>query len=344
MSKVKVLICSYLEPEHVARIRALDERLELCYAPELLPEPRYAADHIGAPLVRSAEAAARWAGYLREAEVLFDFDYTDIASLPERAPCVRWVQASSAGIGQFVRRYDLGRMNAVFTTASGVHARPLAEFVLMVMLERVKRVELARHQQRQHLWQRFATGELSRQTLAIVGYGRIGAEVARLAKAFEMRVVASKRSPAGLAASEFGLDALYGPGDLYAMLGEADFACLVTPHTPETEGLMGVRAFAALKPGATLINIARGAVVDEAAMLAALERGQLGHAALDVAATEPLPPESPLWDHPRVTIYPHSASTSARENERLTDLFCDNLRRYLAGEPLLNRLDLERMY
>ena len=256
-----------------------------------------------------------------QAEVLFDFDYTGMGRLLERAQRARWLQATSAGIGQLVKRQRLDRTGIVFTTASGVHARPLAEFTLMVMLEHTKRAALARQQQRQRVWQRFATAELSGKTLAIVGYGRVGQEVARLARAFDMRITASKRNTDGVSAEMLGLDELYGTKDLHNMLARADFVCLITPHTPETEGLMDSSAFAALKPGAMLVNIGRGVLVDEKALLAALENGTVAHAALDVAATEPLPTDSPLWHHSEVTIYPHSASTSERENERLTDLF-----------------------
>lgn len=340
----KVLICSYLEPEHVERIRAVDSRLEVLYHPELLPKPRYPADHLGQPLQRSPQEQARWEGLLSEAEILFDFDYTGLAQLPERAQKVRWIQATSAGIGQFVKRQDYSRMGVVFTTASGVHARPLAEFVLMVLLEQVKQASLARQQQQKHLWKRFATEELTGKTLAIVGLGNIGREIARLAKAFEMRVIANKRRNNRESATALGVDQLFAWDELHPMLAQADFACLITPHTPETEGLMNKAAFAAMKPGGVLINIARGAVLVEPDLLEALDSGKLAHAALDVAAVEPLPPENPLWAHPKVTIYPHSASTSALENARLTELFCQNLRRYLDGQPLLNQLDIQRMY
>jgi glyoxylate/hydroxypyruvate reductase len=341
---VNVLICSYLEPELIAQIRALDERLVVEYHPELLPEPRYKADHVGAKLERSPTDQTRWLGLLEKAEVLFDFDYTGIFELPERAPKVRWIQASSAGIGQFVSRQNYARMNAVFTTSSGVHARPLAEYTIMSMLEVVKRRELARSQQLEHRWQRFSTVELSGKTLAVVGLGKIGLEVARLAKAFDMRVIASKRHTEGISAASLGVDALYPWMDLHAMLAQADFVCLATPHTSETENLMDAAAFDAMKHGASLVNIARGAVVVETAMIAALESGKLAHAALDVVATEPLPPESPLWDMPNVSIYHHSASTNDFENQRIVNLFCQNLRLYLEGQPLLNTLNIQQMY
>jgi glyoxylate/hydroxypyruvate reductase len=340
---MNVLICSYLEPELIARIRGVDSRLNVEYHPELLPKPRYAADHSGHPLERSPEDQARWLELLGRAEVLFDFDYTGIAELPERAPNVRWIQASSAGIGQFVARQNYARMNAVFTTASGIHARPLAEYTIMCLLEFVKRRDLARAQQLEHRWRRFATDELSGKTLAIVGLGKIGLEVAKLARVFDLRVIATKRRPEG-DPQALGVDQIFAWTDLHAMLGQADFVCLACPHTPETENLFDAAAFAAMKPGATLVNIARGAVINEPAMIAALESGRLAHAALDVVATEPLPPESPLWAMPNVSIYHHSASTNDRENQRLADLFCQNLRLYLEHQPLLNTLDLERLY
>lgn len=339
-----VLICSYLEPELVERVRAVDPRLDVVYRPDLLPKPRYAADHVGEPLERSPEEQVAWDALLAQAEVLFDFDYTDIEGQVRKARRARWLQASSAGIGQLVKRRGLDASDIVFTTASGIHARPLAEFVMMVMLEHVKCAGLARAQQRQRTWRRFATGELSGKTLGIVGYGRIGKEVARLARAFDMRVIGSKRSVIGQDAATLGLDRLYDGAGLHDLLAESDYVCLITPHTPETEGLMDTAAFEAAKPGAVLINIARGVVVQEPALLAALDAGRLAHAALDVAAVEPLPPTSPLWAHRNVTIYPHSASTGEHENERLVELFCENLRRYLTDEPLLNRLDTRRMY
>ena len=340
---MNVLICSYLEPELIEQIRAVDARLRVEYHPDLLPKPRHPADHSGHPLERSIADRARWLELLSQAEVLFDFDYTGIAELPERAPNVRWVQATSAGIGQFVARQNYARMNAVFTTSSGVHARPLAEYVIMSLLEIVKQRDLARAQQLDHRWQRFSTDELSGKTLAIVGLGKIGHEVAKLARVFDLRVIATKRRPEG-DPQTLEVDQIFAWTDLHTMLGQADFVCLACPHTPETENLFDAAAFAAMKSGASIVNIARGAVINEPAMIAALESGRLAHAALDVVATEPLPPESPLWDMPNVSIYHHSASTNDRENQRIVELFCQNLRRYLGHQPLQNTLDLERLY
>ena len=340
----EVLIASYLEDELVEKIRSVSPRLQVTYQPELLPEPRYVADHVGTPIKRSDGQQQAWDALLGRAEVMFDFDYSDLNGFAAKAPNLRWLQASSAGIGQLVKRTGLDQTDITFTTASGVHAGPLAEYVLMSMLQHAKLADLARKQQDEHLWQRFTTGELAGKTLGIVGYGNIGKEVARLAKAFGMRVIASKRNPAGADPASLGVDAVFGSDALHELLGQSDYVCLITPHTPETDGLIGAAEFNAMKDGAVLINIARGAIVQEPALLDALQSGKLAHAALDVAATEPLPADSPLWTQPNVTIYPHSASTGERENHRLVDLFCRNLKRYLAGEPLENELDKLRMY
>lgn len=339
-----LLICSFLEAEHVARIRAVSDEITVHYHPELLPTPRYAADHTGAPFERTPEQQERWNDLLRRADVCFDVDHVDLEAFKANAGNVRWVQMTSAGIGQFVRRTGLEELGITFTTAAGVHARPLAEFVLWSMLGFAKEYPRARRQQRAHRWERFHTDDLDGATLAIVGLGSIGREVARLASLLGVRVIGSKRTIEGLAPASFGVEELYPTSELHAMLGQADYVCLVAPHTRETEGMIDAAAFAAMKPGSVLINIGRGALVQEADLLRALEHGPLRGAVLDVAAQEPLPPDHPLWDMDNVIIYPHSASTSAQENRRLTDLFVDNLERHLAGRPLRNVFEPERMY
>lgn len=338
-----VLIASYLEPEHVDRIRAVDERLEVLYTPELLRQPQYPADHKGLAVPRSPEQESRWRSLLARADILFDFDLTNTSDLPALAPNVRWVQATSAGIGEFVRTkgYDRSMPHTVFTTASGVHAQPLAEFCVMAMLAFHKKfLPTLRDQGRRH-WQRFAGTDLREQTLVIVGVGRVGKEVARVARAFGMRVVGVKRTTAGVVPADLHLDELYGPSDLARALCQAENLVLIAPHTRETEQMIGATELALLPKGAVFINIGRGALVDEPALIEALRSGHLLGAALDVFQQEPLPSESPLWAMENVIVCPHSASTSDRENQRITDVFCENLRRFLDGRPLLNRLNTE---
>ena len=198
-TSLTVLIASYLEPEFVEQLRAVDDRLTVIYEPELLRPPRYAADHVGKPVERSAAQEARWQALLAKADILFDFDHTHREDLPDLAPNVRWIQATSAGIGQFVKRmgYDVRMPATIFTTASGVHAAPLAEFCLMSILNHYRGLAHLQACQRNHHWERFATTDLQGKTVAIIGLGKIGGEVARLCKAFGMNVVGAKHDAVG---------------------------------------------------------------------------------------------------------------------------------------------------
>ena len=343
---VTLLIASYLEPEHVARIRAVDERVEVIYEPDLLRKPRYAADHHGVPAPRSPEDESRWRGLLAKADILFDFDHTNDADLPDLAPRVRWVQASSAGIGQFVtsRRYHERMKRTIFTTASGVHAVPLAEFCALAMLGLSRGLFRMHELQGRKHWERFAGTDLVNRTVVIFGHGAIGREVGRLARAFGMTAVGVKRSVSNGDPSAHNVDELHPSASFRSLLPRAEFLVLIAPHTRETEHALGHDELKLMPKGALLINIGRGALVDEAALIGALQSGHLAGAALDVFATEPLPIDSPLWTMPNVLVSPHSASTSDRENGRLTDLFCENLGRFLRGETLRNVLDAERLY
>ncbi len=341
-----VLIASYLEPEHVARIRAVDPRVEVVYEPHLLRKPRYAADHNGVAVPRSPDDEARWRALLAKADILFDFDHTNDVDLPDLAPRVRWVQASSAGIGQFVtgRRYHERMKGTIFTTASGVHAVPLAEFCALAMLAFSRGLFHMHELQGRKHWERFAGTDLVGRTVVIFGHGAIGREVGRLARGFGMKAVGIKRSVSNEDPSAHHVDELHPATAFRSLLPRAEFLILTAPHTGETEGVLGRDELTTMPQGAVLINIGRGALVDEPALIEALRSGHLGGAALDVFATEPLPPESPLWTMPNVLVSPHSASTSDRENGRLTDLFCENLGRFLRGETLRNVLDVERLY
>lgn len=341
MNTLTVLIASYLEPELVERLRQEFPQLNIVFRPDLIGAPRYIADHTSL-IQRTPEQEAEWRSLLAQADILFDFDATHREDLPDLAPRLKWIQATSAGIGQFVKRMRYAeRTNWIFTTASGVHARPLAEFVIFSMLYFAKDYPYIHREKAAQHWARYCTEELAGRTLAVIGLGKIGREVARLAKAFDMRVIGSRRDPSKAVP---GIDALYAPDDLKPLLESANYLCIATPHTPETERLIGREQLALLPRGAVIINIGRGQIIDQAALVEALQSGHLRGAALDVFEVEPLPPGDPLWTMPNVIISPHSASTAETENQKIIDLFCENLRRYLVGEPLLNVLDIERLY
>jgi glyoxylate/hydroxypyruvate reductase A len=342
LKHVELLIATHLEPEYVDRIRQIDG-VRVTHDPALLPQPRYDSDHVGHPLQRSPENERQWREYLAEAEVLFDFDHTNLAILNTLIPHVRWIQATSAGIGQLLIRTGLIAAPITFTTARGIHAKPLADFAAMAILWFAKDGFRMIREQAAQRWTRYCGRDVSGATVGIVGFGGIGREVAKVCRAMGMRVVATSRTlRAG--ASDSDADQVFSVSNLTALLGVADYVVLAVPHTPQTERLLGGAELAAMKPGAVLINVARGAVVDEAALIAGLRDGHLGGAALDVLSTEPPAAANPLWSMPNVLISPHSASTVTSENARLTDLFCENLIRYIRGEALLNVFDRERLY
>ncbi len=346
-TRVVAMMTSPLEPEHVERIRnAFPERLELIYRPDLMPAIRYIADHGDPDWRRNPDQEQEWHRLLSRSEILFDFPQNERFPILELAPQLRWVQTTSAGVGPLVKRLGLQDADLIVTTTSGIHAQPLAEFVFAALLFHTKELGRLRNEQRMHQWNRFAGVELAGQTMAIIGPGRIGREIGRIAHAFRMRVVAMGRDSSPTRAETLGVDQLYDRRELHQMLGEADCLVVCAPLTPETADLLGAAELAALKPGAVFVNVGRGSLVDEDALLRGLRDGSIAFAALDVFRQEPLPPDSPFWDMPNVLINPHSASTVVTENAKIAELFVRNLGHYLAGEfdQMSPILDKQRLY
>ena len=327
-----VVIATPVEEELVARVRAVDDRLEVLFEPELLPQARYPSDHIGRPdWTRTAELER----LLARAEVLYGFPHEEPAQLAwavRHAPELRFVQCTFAGAGQQVAAAHLTPeelQRIVFTSSSGVHATPLAEWCMFGILAFRKGLpQLQRDQRARHWAPHFPVDELAGATVLVVGLGAIGREVARLAEAFGMRVLAVRRNE----------------GDLDELLPRADAVVVTLPLTHETRGLLDRRRIGLMRPGAVFVNVGRGAVVDEDALADALASGRLRGAALDVFAREPLPADSPFWALENVIVSPHTAALSHHENERIVELFAENLRRYLAGEELVSRIDPDLFY
>lgn len=333
---VTVAIATPVEPELVERIRAVDVRLDVLFEPDLLPPPRYPSDHGGDPeWSRAPEQEERFRELVARAEVLYGIPREEppqLAWAVRTAPGLRFVQCTYAGAGQQVAAAgltpdELARI--VFASSSGVHATPLAEWSLFGILAFMKGLPQLQRDQRARFWApHFPVGELHGATVLVVGLGAIGRETARLAEAFGMRVLSVRRSE----------------GDLDALLPEADAVVVTLPLTDETRGLIDRRRIESMKPGVVFVNVGRGAVVEEDALVDALRSGHVSGAALDVFAEEPLPAESPLWELENVIVSPHTAALSSHENERIVELFAENLRRYLAGEPLLSRIDTAVFY
>ena len=274
-------------------------------------------------------------------------------------PRLKWLQAHSAGIDALPHKPVWSRPVLV-TTASGIHAVPMAEHALAMMLAfRWKLREMDRLQTQstwpEGRWDLFAGPEFRGSTLGLVGYGAIGREVARQARALGVRVLAANRSGQRTRQGGFRLpdtgdpeaaipDKIYPTGLLPDMLPQCDYVAVVAPLTPATHHLFDARAFAAMKKSAFFFNLARGGLVDEPALIEALRRGQIAGAGLDVFEQEPLPADSPLWSMENVIISPHVSGFTPEYDNRTSDLFAENLRRYLAGEPLLNLVDRDRGY
>ncbi len=265
------------------------------------------------------------------------------------APNLRWIAFWSAGMDGKATPALLSR-DLLLTNASGVHGPNIAEHVLGFMLMFTRELHLHLRAQVEGVWnragkiQRRGASELSGQTLGIVGLGRIGEALTARAKAFEMRVVATKRNPAARYEAAVVPDALYSPDELPRLLAESDHVCIALPYTPETHHLFNAALLAHMKPSAYLYNIGRGKIVDEAALVAALQSGQIAGAGLDVFETEPLPADSPLWQMENVIITPHVSGQTPHYFTRTAALFADNLCRYLSHQPLSNLYDPERGY
>jgi phosphoglycerate dehydrogenase-like enzyme len=279
---------------------------------------------------------------------------------PEQAPNLNWIQFHYAGIDHVVDAPILRKPGLAATTMSGASASQVAEYVVMMLLALGHKLpDLVENQRRSQWpkdrWERFSPVELRNSTVGIVGYGSIGRQVARLLFNFGARVLASKRNamrptdsgytPEGMgdAQGDF-VHRLYPTEAMRSMVKECDFVVVTTPLTSRTRGLVSAEIFEAMKQSAYLVDISRGGVVDHAALVSALKDHKIAGAALDVFPEEPLPETSPLWKMPGVLITPHISGITPHYDERAVALFIENLKRHLAGQPLLNLIDLDEGY
>jgi phosphoglycerate dehydrogenase-like enzyme len=258
-----------------------------------------------------------------------------------RCPQLRWVHSATAGVERVLTPTAIERRLAI-TNARGVFSEPIAEYVLMMILAVSRRLPQLLELQRERTWQPLEANELADVTVGVVGLGSIGRRVAELASAFGCRVVAVRRAVAsGAASAESQLSGaeVLAAAQLPELLARADFVVLALPLTSETEELFDADMLARMKPGAWLINVARGRLVDERALARALRDGPLGGAILDTFVEEPLSSTSVFYELPNVILTPHTSWSSGRALNRSIDLFCDNLRRFARGEPMLNLVD-----
>jgi phosphoglycerate dehydrogenase-like enzyme len=297
-------------------------------------EPRLPSD---VTYVR-VDSDGNFEGDPQEAEVYvngFKLKNTTLHTVLATAPKIRWQHTPSSGVNHILTPTFL-KHDIVLTNGSGVHAIPMAEFVLNFMLYHAKKSQKLQELQISHYWYKwFEIEELYNKTLLIIGTGSIGREIALRAKAFGMQIWGSRRHPEPLP----NFDKIVGANEWRTLLPQADYVVIATPLTPETKGLIDAEALRLMRPNAYLINIARGAIIDESALLTALGEGWIAGAGLDTFETEPLPPESPFWSLPNVFVTPHCSAVTPQLRQRIVELFIDNLTRYRNGQPLRNVVD-----
>jgi phosphoglycerate dehydrogenase-like enzyme len=262
-------------------------------------------------------------------------------------PTLKWIHTGSAGVGAALFP-ELVASDVVLTNSAGIHAPPMAETVLGIMLHFARGLDFATRDQRAGRWDQTAFGttaspvtELQGSTLGIVGYGGVGRAIAEKARAFGMRIMATRRTSRP---SDDDVELLTGPAGLERVLRESDVVVITVPSTAQTQRLIGRAELQLLKPNAVFINVSRGTIVDEQALIEVLRTGRIRAAGLDVFETEPLPADSELWRLPNVLVLPHVSATTPRFWARQAQLIIDNFRRYLAGQPLRNVVDKQQGY
>ncbi len=346
--RLRVVVATPLSEANRDLIASVEPHLDLVWEPSLLPPMRHNADHEGDPAFRRTEEQdARFRSLLDSADVLYGIPGVDPQALKRTVdanPALRWVHTMAAGGGGQVGAAGLSAEQLdriAFTTSAGVHGGPLAEFALFGVLAGAKTLPRLLDQQRSHTWSgRWEMAQVSEQTVLILGLGGIGTEVARLLSGLGATVIGTSRRPVEV----FGVSRVIHPDDLLDVAPSVHAVITTLPGTAATVGLLGAEFFAALRPGSTVVNVGRGTVIDESALIAALREGVVGFAALDVFATEPLDAASPLWDLPNVLVSPHTAALNQGEERRIAELFAQNATRLLAGQELINRVDTVEFY
>jgi len=346
--RLRVVVATPLSVELARWIAEQDPRLDVIHEESLLAPMRHPADHSGDPSFRRSPAQqAQFEDLLDSAEALYGVPDSDPKELHRTATAnagLRWVHTMAAGGGGQVKDAELTREQLdriAFTTSAGVHAYPLAEFALFGLLGGAKNLDRLQRQQRNREWSdRWMMGQLAQQTILVVGLGGIGRRVAELLHALGATVIGTSRR----GASAPGVNRVVHPDDLVRVAHEVDGVVVTLPGTEQTNGLLGAAFFAALRTGATVVNVGRGTVIREEALVSALNSGIVGFVALDVFATEPLPANSPLWHMSNVIVSPHTSALSETEDRLIAEVFVDNARRLLDGVDLVNRVNTVEFY
>lgn len=346
--KLRAVAAVPLTEELCRLIEELEPRIEVIRDHSLMHPMRGPADWSGDPEhTRTPEQQAAFEAMVDSADALFGIPDVDSAALARTVtanPRLRWVMTTAAGGGAQVKaagleREDLERIT--FTTSAGVHGGPLAEFAVFAVLAGAKGLPRLAQDQRDRVWpDRWEMRQVDEMTVLVVGLGGIGAECARRFHALGAQVWGTTRTGARVE----GVDRLVPLDELVQAVGQVDAIVVTLPGTEQTHHLIGEDVFAAVRPGTILASVGRGTVIDESALLPALDDGRIAFAGLDVFEVEPLASSSPLWSHPNVLVSPHTAALSSKEEERIARRFAENAARLLDGRPLRAVVDTVEFY
>ncbi len=329
LPEIKVVLTTPIDERNVLKIKAVGDRISVDQV-----SPLIVAERKG-----DLSNEEKLTALLRQAEVIYGWIHQFPRNLLGRTSRLKWIQVMSAGVDRLSEEILKSPIRIV--TTSGLHGTPMGEVVLEMMLMFAKDAPACLQMKQAKEWRRYKPKLLKGQTVGILGLGSIGKEIARLCGALGMKVIGLRRS-AGPPVTE--VDRVYPREQLHQFLAESDFVVLALPLTKETQGLIGERELRGMKPSAYLINVARGAVVDEGALIRALEEKWIAGAGLDVFIQEPLPPDSRFYDLPNVIFSPHISGEMPDYESRATEIFCENLKRYIAGEPFLHEVDRAKGY
>ena len=348
-TSLRAVVAVPLREEHCRLIEALEPRVEVVRDHSLYKPMRGPADWSGDPaFTRTPEQQAVFDAMVDSADALFGIPDVDPAALARTVaanPSLRWVMTTAAGGGSQVKDAGLpaeALERIRFTTSAGVHGGPLAEFAVFGVIAGAKDLPRLLADQGDRVWpaDRWEMRQVDELTVLVVGLGGIGAECARRFHALGARVWGTSRTGTPVE----GVERLVDPADLAAVVGEVDAIVVTLPGTEQTHHLVGAEVFANVRPGTILASVGRGTVIDEAALLPALDDGRIAFAAMDVFEREPLATDSPLWSHPRVLVSPHTAALSSKEEERIARRFAENATRLLDGRPLRAEVDTVEFY
>jgi phosphoglycerate dehydrogenase-like enzyme len=328
--RINVVVTNPLDESLVRQIESVSSRIRIVNIFDLML----------AEMKGDASAREKQDSLLADAEIIYGLGLP--GDVTHRAPKLKWIQTTSAGVDRHLDD-DLCKSRVILTNVRGMHAIPIGEFVLGEMLMLAKGAQNCFQQKQMKQWMPFMPSMLHSSTVGIVGLGGIGKEIARLSKAFGMRVLAVQRRHRKNRRVR-NVDAVFTSEDMTQLLKESDFVVLALPLTRETHRIIGENQLRLMKSTAYLINVARGKVVDEGALIRALEENWIAGAALDVFETEPLPSNNHLWELPNVIFSPHLAGWMDRYSEQATDIFCENLKRYIEGKKLIKIVNKKQGY